>query len=47
MKTHEVIWSYSNDCYIARLFVGLSCVSSLFVGSLDECNAFIKNNTNC
>lgn len=45
MKTYEVIWSYANDRYITRPFDGLSRISPLFVGSLDECNDYIKKNT--
>ena len=45
MNTYEVIWAYSQDQYITRLFVGLSTVLPLFVGSLNECNEYIRNNT--
>ena len=36
--TYEVIWSYREDKYLVRPFIGLSLVKPKLVGTLEECN---------
>lgn len=42
---YEVIWSAFNDAYIARPMNIHSTIKALFVGSFDECVAYISKNT--
>ena len=44
---YEVIWSYWHDCHVLRPVNVNSSVRPLFMGSREECAAWIVNNTNC
>lgn len=41
---YEVIWSVFYDRYIVRSTENFSTVNPLFLGSEDQCNAWVKNN---
>ena len=41
----EVIWSYAQDCYIVRPVKAYNRIAPLFMGSHDECVAWLSKHT--